>query len=87
MKQPQTQQVGNAAAEAMNTLAKERRLEDDHRANLDRLTEKCKRLEAELAEADKAVKLMAEDGWLFCGPEGLSEAQQAVVNYLERKNP
>jgi hypothetical protein len=53
MKQPQTQEVGNANAEAMNALAKERRLEDDRRANLERLADKCERLEAELAEAKK----------------------------------
>ena len=31
---------------------------------------------ARIAELEAAIVAMAEDGWLYCGPEGLSDAQQ-----------
>lgn len=42
---------------------------------------------AYIAKLESAVKAIAEDGWLYCGPEGLSETQQAVYDcYLDIKN-
>jgi hypothetical protein len=34
-----------------------------------------------LAEAVRVIWLMAEDGWLFYGEEGMTEAQRAVCDF------
>lgn len=34
-----------------------------------------------LESANKAIWAMAEDGWLYFGPEGMSPAQQLVSDY------
>jgi hypothetical protein len=40
-----------------------------------------------LAKLEAAVKAIAEDGWLYHGPEGMSDTQEAVYDcYLEIKN-
>lgn len=42
----------------------------------------CKELERQRDLAVEALEAMAQDGWLLCGPEGLSDAQKKVCEAL-----
>ena len=41
-------------------------------------------MRAQLEAAHKAVWAMAEDGWLYFGPEGMSPTQQLVCDYTAK---
>lgn len=54
------------------------------RFEITRLRARVAELEAKLKVAEEALVAMVEDGWLCCGAEGMSEAQEKCYSALAK---